>query len=68
VNEEGTAPGSTTGSTLAARKIGGAGERRRYCLLADTQLVTFFNHVVDQPTPDEFLDLLRRIDARCSPA
>ncbi|NOT39980.1 MAG: hypothetical protein HOP13_05760 [Alphaproteobacteria bacterium] len=58
--------GSTTDGT---RTVRGDQERRRYGrLLEETQLTTIFNYIVDQPTPDEFLDLLRRIDARCAPA
>ncbi len=67
MTEEATVPGSTASRTPAS-KSWGTKERRRYGLLVDTQLVTLFDHIADQPTPDEFLDLLRRIDARCSPA
>ena len=35
-------------------------------LLAETELRRIFNHVVEQPLPSEFLDILRRIDARRS--
>ncbi len=67
MNEEGTVPARAISRTPASKTFG-TKERRRYGLLVDAQLVTLFNHIVDQPTPDEFLDLLRRIDARCSPA
>jgi len=38
--------------------------RRRRQLLAETELRRYFNQIVEQPVPDEFLELLRRIDAR----
>ncbi len=62
MNEDSTTSGSSTGNTTPAPRTRG---RRRYGrLLADTQLATLFSHIVNQPIPDEFLDLLRRIDAR----
>lgn len=35
-------------------------------LLAETELLRLFNHVVEQPVPKDLLDLLQRIDARLS--
>lgn len=46
--------------------MGLAGRRRRAGFVSEARLKAIFDQVVDQPIPDEFLDLLRRIDARCS--
>ncbi|MFM9863790.1 MAG: NepR family anti-sigma factor [Micropepsaceae bacterium] len=65
MNEIGVKSRTSTGDTPPARSTR---ERRRYGrLLAETQLTTLFNNIAEQPIPDEFLDLLRRIDARCAP-
>lgn len=65
--EDGAATADTDVS-LGPESMQGPARRRRLAgFVSDARLKAIFDHVADQPIPDDFLDQLRRISAR-SPA